>query len=64
MALGPIQSSAEMNQTLDALEVELAQVPGYVAEFDAIFGTIPNWTAPGQAWLLSVSRVLCGSYCT
>lgn len=41
-ALGPIQSSAEMNQDLDALETELAAIPGYVAEFQAVFGTKPN----------------------
>jgi cytochrome c peroxidase len=41
-ALGPIQSSVEMNQNLDALEAELAAIPGYVAEFKNVFGTKPN----------------------
>ncbi len=41
-ALGPIQSAVEMNQDLDKLEVELAANPGYVAEFEKVFGTKPN----------------------
>lgn len=41
-ALGPIQSTVEMNQNLDNLEVELAAIPGYVTEFKDIFGTRPN----------------------
>ena len=41
-ALLPIQSPAEMNQPLDTLEKELAQVPGYVKEFKAVFGGPPN----------------------
>ena len=41
-ALGPIESSAEMNQSLDMLERELAAVPGYVEQFRAVFGTRPG----------------------
>ena len=38
-ALTPIQSPVEMNQDLDELERELNAVPGYVEQFQAIFGT-------------------------
>ena len=31
-----------MNQPLNDLEVELAQIPGYVVEFKSVFGTKPN----------------------
>ncbi len=41
-ALLPIQSPAEMNQPLDELEKELAEVPGYVRQFKAVFGEKPN----------------------
>ena len=41
-ALGPIQSLVEMNQKLDELEAELAAIPGYVTEFEKVFGTKPN----------------------
>lgn len=41
-ALGPIQSPVEMNQPLDDLEPELSDVPGYVAEFQTVFGRAPN----------------------
>ena len=41
-ALGPIQSPVEMNQSLDELERELGQVPGYVAQFEKIFGRRPH----------------------
>jgi len=41
-ALGPIESSAEMNQNLNELEQELAAIPGYVAEFKRAFGSRPN----------------------
>ena len=41
-ALGPIQSSVEMNQNLDSLEAELAAIPGYVTRFQDVFGTNPN----------------------
>lgn len=36
-ALGPIQSSVEMNQNLDELVKELSAVPGYVDEFGKVF---------------------------
>ncbi len=38
-ALGPIQSPDEMNQGLDELERELNGIPGYVAQFQKIFGS-------------------------
>jgi cytochrome c peroxidase len=38
-ALFPIQSPDEMNQDLPALEKELNSVPGYAAQFRAVFGT-------------------------
>ena len=41
-ALGPIQSTVEMNQNLDDLEAELAALPGYVTEFKEVFGSKPN----------------------
>lgn len=41
-ALGPIQSPVEMNQNLDALELELGAVPGYVTEFNDVFGSRPD----------------------
>ena len=41
-ALLPIQSPAEMNQPLGDLERELAQVPGYLTQFKAVFGKRPN----------------------
>lgn len=41
-ALGPIESEIEMNQDLGELERELNAVPGYVAQFQAVFGSKPN----------------------
>ncbi len=41
-ALGPIQSDIEMNQNLDQLEKELNDIPGYVSQFKAVFGSKPN----------------------
>ena len=41
-ALVPITSPVEMNQDLDDLETELAAIPGYVSEFEKVFGTRPN----------------------
>lgn len=38
-ALGPIQSKDEMNQDLQELEKELNAVPGYVRQFQNVFGT-------------------------
>jgi cytochrome c peroxidase len=38
-ALFPIQSPDEMNQDLPALEKELNAIPGYLAQFRAVFGT-------------------------
>ncbi|MCP4193880.1 MAG: cytochrome-c peroxidase [Planctomycetaceae bacterium] len=41
-ALIPIQSAREMNQDLAVLEQELANVPGYVRQFEEVFGCAPN----------------------
>lgn len=41
-ALVPIQSDVEMNQDLDDLEAELSAIPGYVREFQDVFGTKPD----------------------
>jgi|GEM_PF-79412 len=41
-ALRPIQSPDEMNQDLDELEKELNAIPGYVAQFQAVFGSKPQ----------------------
>ena len=41
-ALMPIQSAEEMIQDLDVLEVELGAIEGYVAQFQAVFGSKPN----------------------
>ena len=38
-SLMPIQGADEMNQNLDELEKELNDVPGYVKQFQAVFGT-------------------------
>lgn len=38
-ALVPIQTADEMNQDLDELEKELNAIPGYVKQFQAVFGT-------------------------
>lgn len=38
-ALGPIESPDEMNQDFDELERELNAVPGYVEQFQQVFGT-------------------------
>ncbi len=41
-ALGPIQSTVEMNQRLDELEAELAAIPGYVSMFRDVFESEPD----------------------
>jgi cytochrome c peroxidase len=38
-ALGPIESPEEMNQDLDELERKLNAIPGYVEQFQKVFGT-------------------------
>ncbi|MCA9055050.1 MAG: cytochrome-c peroxidase [Planctomycetaceae bacterium] len=48
-ALGPIQSPAEMNQDLGALEAELAEIPGYVMSFQEVFDTRPNRSGIAKA---------------
>jgi len=56
-ALAPIESSAEMNQNLDDLEVELAAIPGYVHAFKNVFGTQPNRDGVAKA-LAAFQRTL------
>jgi cytochrome c peroxidase len=56
-ALGPIQSDIEMNQNLDELEKELNDVPGYVNQFQAVFGSKPNREDIGKA-LAAYQRTL------
>jgi cytochrome c peroxidase len=46
-ALVPIHAADEMNQDLHELEAELNAIPGYVQQFDAVFGT--NVTSEGIA---------------
>lgn len=55
--LGPIESPAEMNQDIDALETELAAIPGYVDQFDEVFGTKPDRAAIAKA-LAAFQRTL------
>jgi cytochrome c peroxidase len=56
-ALFPIQSVEEMNQDLDALEKELNAIPGYVAQFESVFGTRVARTHIAQA-LAAFERTL------
>lgn len=56
-ALGPIQSSVEMNQDLRELEAELSAIPGYVAEFKEVFGTQPSSADTAKA-LAAFQRTL------
>ena len=56
-ALGPIQSSVEMNQDLGELEVELRKVPGYVLLFQSAFGNLPNRDSIAKA-LAAFQRTL------
>ena len=56
-ALGPIQSAVEMNQDLDELESELRAIPGYVMQFQEVFGTKPNRDGVAKA-LAAFQRTL------
>jgi cytochrome c peroxidase len=56
-ALGPIESSAEMNQSLNELERELGAIPGYVSEFKKVFGTQPTRDGVAKA-LAAFQRTL------
>lgn len=56
-ALGPIESKVEMNQDLSELEDELATIPGYVSEFQTVFGTKPNRDGVAKA-LAAFQRTL------
>ncbi len=38
-AVGPIQNSIEMANTLEAVETRLAEIPGYRQQFQEVFGT-------------------------
>ena len=46
-----------MNQNLDDLEAELSAVPGYVTEFEKVFGTKPNRSGIAKA-LAAFQRTL------
>jgi cytochrome c peroxidase len=50
-ALGPIESPDEMNQDVGELEEELKAIPGYVKQFQAVFGS--NVTRDGIARALA-----------
>jgi cytochrome c peroxidase len=41
-ALGPIQNPVEMKMTMDLAVNRLKSIPGYVKEFQEVFGTEPN----------------------
>lgn len=56
-ALGPIQSKVEMNQDLNELEAELSAIPGYVIEFESVFGTKPSLDGIAKA-LAAFQRTL------
>jgi len=56
-ALGPIVSPVEMNQNLDELEVELRAVPGYVKQFQQVFGGKPTRQTVAKA-LAAFERTL------
>jgi cytochrome c peroxidase len=56
-ALGPIESPVEMNQNLDELEHELRAVPGYVEQFQKVFGGGPTRLSIGRA-LAAFERTL------
>lgn len=56
-ALVPIQSAEEMAQDLDALEQELARIPGYRQEFQSVFGGSPTRTTVAKA-LAAFQRTL------
>lgn len=56
-ALGPLQSVVEMNQDLEELERELAEVPFYRTAFQQVFGTAPNRDGVAKA-LAAFQRTL------
>jgi cytochrome c peroxidase len=56
-ALGPIESSVEMNQDLDELEVELGAIAGYEMRFKQVFGTKPDRVSIAKA-LAAFQRTL------
>lgn len=56
-SLGPIQSTDEMHQDLDRLEEELNAIPGYVRQFQSVFGSKPNRAGIAQA-LAAYQRTL------
>jgi cytochrome c peroxidase len=56
-ALGPIESAEEMHQDLDRLEEELEAIPGYVRQFQAVFGSRPSRDGIGKA-LAAYQRTL------
>jgi cytochrome c peroxidase len=56
-ALGPITSPEEMNQDLDELERELADIPGYVRQFQDVFDQPPTRDGVAKA-LAAFERTL------
>jgi cytochrome c peroxidase len=56
-ALGPIESPDEMNQDLDQLERKLNAIPGYVEQFQKVFGTEVTRSGVAQA-LAAFQRTL------
>lgn len=56
-SLVPIQASDEMNQELAELEKELSEIPGYVEQFQAAFGTNVSRSGIAQA-LAAFQRTL------
>ena len=40
-ALGPVQNPIEMDLTLEEMETRLSEIPGYVQQFEAVFGGPP-----------------------
>lgn len=56
-ALGPITSDLEMNQPLEELERELNEIPGYVEQFQSVFGAKPSREGVAKA-LAAYQRTL------
>ncbi|MGC3971321.1 MAG: cytochrome-c peroxidase [Pirellulales bacterium] len=56
-ALKPIEAEDEMNQPLDDLERELNAIPGYVEQFQNVFGEKPSRATVGKA-LAAYQRTL------
>jgi cytochrome c peroxidase len=48
-AVGPIQNPVEMQMTMDSCVDRIKSIPGYVREFQEVFGTGPSEETIGQA---------------